>query len=82
MEFFTELLVGALEKGRMVVTFPDLKLDPAGLVELRSFAALHKIKSIIEDDALDDPECFQKIEEIVLALEFLGSDGGARHDFG
>ena len=82
MTLFTELLIKALENERIEVTFPDLKLDPAELVELRCFAALHKIKSIIEDETLDDPECFQKIEEIVLALEFLGSDGGARHDFG
>lgn len=82
MELFTELLVKALENGRMEVTFPDMKLDPAELVELRSYAALCRIKSIVADDTLDDPECFKKIEEIVSTLEFLGSGGGTRHDFG
>ena len=81
-KFFTELMVGALKYGRMEVRFPDMKLDPAELVEMKSFAALTRIKKLIEDDTLDDPECFKKIEGIVRTLELLGSDGGARHDFG
>ena len=43
---------------------------------------LCRIKEIIEDDTLDDPECFMKIEEIVCVLEEVGSSGGIRHDFG
>ena len=46
------------------------------------YNALEKIKRIVEDDSLDDPECFMKIEEIVRTLEALGSSGGSRHDFG
>ena len=82
MKLFAELLVKALENERVEVTFPDMKLPPEEIVEIKSYAALCKIKSIIEDDTLDDPECFKKIEEIVSTLEFLGSDGGVRHDFG
>ena len=82
MELFAELLVKALENERVQVTFPDMKLEPKEIVEISSYAALCKIKKIIEDDTLDDPECFKKIEEIVSLLEFLGSDGGVRHDFG
>jgi len=82
MDLFIEMLVKALEYGRIEVRFPDLILDPAELVEMRSYIALCKIKSIIEDDSLDDPECFKKIEEIIQLLEFLGSGGGVRHDFG
>ena len=37
---------------------------------------------VIEDDSLEDDECFMKIEEIVCAFENLGSGGGNRHDFG
>ena len=76
MELFTELLINALENGKIEVTFPDLKLDPAEIVELQSYAAL------LEDHTLDDPECFKKIEKIVQTLELLGSGGGTRHDFG
>lgn len=82
MELFTEILVKALENGRIEVTFPDLNLDPKELVDLKSYAALCRIKRIVEDESLDDPSCFRKIEEIVQTLEFLGSGGGARHDFG
>lgn len=82
MELFTELLINALENGKIEVTFPDLKLDPAEIVELQSYAALRKIKKILEDYTLDDPECFKKIEKIVQTLELLGSGGGTRHDFG
>ena len=82
MELFNELLVKALENGKIEVTFPDLKLPPEEIVEMKSYAALCKIKAIIEDNTLEDPECFQKIEAIVSLLEFLGSGGGVRHDFG
>ena len=82
MELFTELLIKALENGKIEVTFPDMKLNAAELVESRCYAALCRIKSIVEDDTLDDPACFKKIEEIVRTLEFLGSSGGNRHDFG
>ena len=44
--------------------------------------ALQKIKAVIDDDSLDDPNCFYKIEAIVALFEALGSDGGSRHDFG
>ena len=60
MELFTELLINALENGKIEVTFPDLKLDSAEIVELQSYAALRKIKKILEDHTLDDPECFRK----------------------
>ena len=44
--------------------------------------ALVEIKKIIEDDSIEDDECFIKIEEIVRVFESIGSDGGSRHDFG
>lgn len=52
------------------------------LVEMKCYQALKKIKEIIDDDRLDDKECFMKIEEIICVLEELGSGGGTRHDFG
>ena len=82
MDLFSEILVKAIENARIEVTFPDLQVAPTELVELRSYEALRKIKSIIEDETLDDPDCFHQIEEIVSTLEFLGSGGGVRHDFG
>ena len=58
------------------------KLDGTKIVCDRCYRALCKIKQILEDDSLDDPECFWRIEEIVNTLEVLGTDGGTRHDFG
>lgn len=42
------------------------------LVSDASSRALLKIRDILADDALDDPACFQRIEDIVSLLEDLG----------
>ena len=52
------------------------------LLNSACYVALSKIKQIIENDDLDDDECFERIEKIVCVFEELGSDGGNRHDFG
>ena len=52
------------------------------LIELNCYQTLKKIKAIIEDDSLDDSECFMRIEKIIRIFEEMGSDGGNRHDFG
>lgn len=51
-------------------------------LEMRCDQALCRIRDILWDDALNDAECFLKIEEIVQVLEEIGSDGGSRHAFG
>ena len=43
--------------------------------------ALQRIKEVLEDESLDDADCFWKIEAVVETLEQVGSDGGNRHDF-
>jgi len=48
----------------------------------RSLFPCQKIKAVIEDDSLEDRDCFIKIEEIVSAFEDIGSTCGPRHDFG
>lgn len=82
MELYKELLAKLLEHEEVKIVFPNLKIDPAELVELKCYQALRKIKAIIEDDSLTDRECYLKIEAIICLLEELGSDGGDRHDFG
>ena len=57
-------------------------VEPAVIIRDRCYRALCRIKEILEDETLEDPECFQKIEEIVCVLEELGADAGIRHDFG
>ena len=51
------------------------------IVELQCYQALRKIREILDDDTLEDKECFDRIEEIVCLYEAMGSDGGSRHDF-
>ena len=50
-------------------------------VALLCYYALKRIKAILEDDSLDDENCFWRIEEIVRVLENIGTDAGSRHDF-
>ena len=75
MELYEEILLEKLQ----------LTLDPAlikKIVHDELYQALLKIKKIVENDLLDNRECFMRIEQIVCTLEALGSGGGTRHDFG
>lgn len=81
MELYIELLSGVLQKELTNITFPDLYLDAKQIVEMQCYKALKEIKTIIEDDSLEDERCFSRIEAIVRTLEKIGSDGGGRHDF-
>ncbi len=82
MELYKEILSHALMKGQIQVTLQGQEPDITKLIERECYKALQKIKTIIEDDSLEDSECFMKIEAIVCTLEEIGSDGGTRHDFG
>ena len=83
MELFQEILCHVFANEKVQVSFPELThTDVAQIVELECYKALHKIKTILEDDSLEDSECFRQIEEIVCVFEEFGSDGGRRHDFG
>ena len=68
--------------GKLVVNY----LESLGTVELPSLAEssalklIAEIKAVLDDDSLEDPECFQRIEAILTALE----DHGVfttRHDW-
>ena len=82
MELYKEILLHALTHGDIQLTLSCQEIDITKIIEGKCYSALQKIKTIIEDDSLEDSECFMKIEEIVCALEEIGSDGGLRHDFG
>ena len=82
MELLKEIMIQVLMNEDIQISFPGLQLDLSGIVESKCYQALNRIKAIIEDDSLEDSECFMKVEEIVCTLEELGSDGGSRHDFG
>ena len=52
------------------------------MMEMKCYQALQAIKRILEEDELDDEECFDRIEKIVSVFEALGSGIYDRHDFG
>ena len=79
MKLCKEILSTILEKEEFMVIFPNLIISAA---EMECYKALKKIKTIVEDDSLEDIECFIRIERVVSVLENVGSDGGTRHDFG
>lgn len=81
MELYQEILCHVFANEKIQVSFPELiHTDVTKIVELECYKALAKVKAIIENDALEDSECFQQIEEIVCTFEELGSGGGCRHD--
>lgn len=82
MEIYAEILAHFLSKQKAQILFPNLQFNAAEIVAQQSYLTLCQIKSIIADGTIDDAECFQRIEEIVCALEEIGVDGGGRHDFG
>ncbi len=79
MKLLKEIILKSLESGNVQIS---LSGDIERLVEMQCYRTLKKIKEIIEDDALDDKECFEKIELIIKEFEAIGSNGGSRHDFG
>ncbi len=78
MELYKEILLNLLIHNEIKTPL----LNPLELLEHECYNALLKIKTIIEDDSLEDIECFMKIEKIICLFEDLGSNGGNRHDFG
>ena len=72
MEMYKDILV------KYILNTMD---DSDAFVEGLCYKTLMKIKEILEDDRLDDRDCFMKIEEIVCAFEELGIGIEYRHDF-
>ena len=81
MKLFQDILKGILMEEEVQIVFPNLKFSANDLVEMKSYMALREIKKILENEELDDKECFGKIEEIVHLFEVMGSDCGTRHEF-
>ena len=81
MELWKEMLCKILQQETMEINFPQIS-DINKLFELKCYKVLKEIKEIIENEDLDDKECFKKIEEIISVFEKNGSHCGSRHDFG
>ncbi|MGM9562695.1 MAG: hypothetical protein ACI3VQ_01280 [Faecousia sp.] len=80
MELYQELLIQLLSREHIQVTFANLHISAKDLIEATAYQALCEIKRILEDESLEDHDCFLKIEEIIRLFEDLGSSGGNRHD--
>ena len=83
MNFYESLIENFSEKLRAAVTPSDEEKQSllAELIQNRACQALEDIRKVLDDDRLDDPTCFYRIEEIVKIYEKAGSNGGSRHDF-
>ena len=79
MEILQRMVANMISRGEVTVT---LSSNTVKYLDNRCFEVLERIRKIVADDELDDPECFQRIEQIVCELENIGVDCGSRHDFG
>ena len=79
MDMIHEIAANMISRGEVHLVLPPEVLASA---ENRCMEILERIRGIITDDTLDDPECFHRIEQIVCELEQNGIYCGHRHDFG
>lgn len=82
MELYQNLLAKILSAQPMQITFPNLSLNATEIIELECYKMLCRIKAILDDSSIDDPECFYKIEEIIHLFEKIDCPCEDRHDFG
>ena len=80
MDLYTEILAHYLQQQDAQIIFPNLQLNAKEIAQMECYRALDKIRAIIRDEQYSDEDCVMKIEEIVCALEDVGSHGGNRHD--
>lgn len=69
MNLYQEILSEILANEKIEVTFPNLNISAKEIVETKCYQALAEIKGILENDKLEDKECFEKIEEILPLLD-------------
>lgn len=81
MELYQQMFAEALTKGKIQVTFEISESAFTELMEKQCYRALEKIRDILADAHLSDEDCFERIEEIVCAIEEIGGTCGSRHDF-
>ena len=80
MDLYAEILAHYLQQQYAQIIFPNLQLNAKEIAQMECYRALDKIRAIIRDEQYSDEDCVMKIEEIVCALEDIGSHGGNRHD--
>lgn len=81
MNLSREILAYYLAQQYAEILFPNLQMNAKEIIELQCYQTLQKIQHILQDNRIDDEECFIRIEEIVCALEDIGINCGNRHNF-
>lgn len=83
MDFYESMINSFSEKLRAAVTPTDEEKHSllAELMDSAACRALEDIRTVLDDDRLDDPNCFWRIEKIVKIYEQIGSNAGSHHDF-
>ena len=79
MDILRMVLLDRLSRGDVKIV---LDRETVEQINWDCFSALSKIRALLADNSMDDPECFERIERIVCEMESLGLDCGGRHDFG
>lgn len=72
MELYRDMLCRILESEEFESLLPKWKMDVEKMMELKCCQALNEIKKILEGEALDDIDCFERIEKIISVFEKLG----------
>ena len=57
MELYQQILAKILSKETIQITFPQLKINAAAIVELQCYKALQMIQEILKHDTLEDEAC-------------------------
>ena len=82
MELYRDMLCRILETEEFEIVLPKWNMKVEEMMEMKCYQALQAIKRILEEDELEDEECFDRIEKIISVFETLGSGIYDRHDFG
>ena len=82
MELYRDMLCRILETEEFEILLPKWDMKVEEMIEMKCYQALQEIKRILEDDELNDEECFDRIEKIISVFERLGGVIHDRHDFG
>ena len=82
MELYRDMLCRILESEEYEIILPKWKMSVDEMMELKCYQALNEINKFLEDESLDDSDCFERIEKIIAVFEKLGSGINERHDFG
>ena len=74
MELFKEILINLLQKEEMTITLPNFMFDAGEIIQMKCYDALLKIKTVIQDENINDDDCREKIEKIKQVFKNMGSD--------